>query len=105
VLDEQRRLAARIAQRIHVHLHVLLAARRVVHVQYSLVVAGLRGLSARARFAGLVAGHGIAVRHLVAVAAEHLASGGERFPVGLVGRDDAVVGVDHDVRAVQLADQ
>jgi hypothetical protein len=101
LLDEPGLLARGVAQRHEFDVDVGLALRRVVQVQHALALARFARARQRAALAGLVAGHAEVVRDLVAGAPHHRGLRAELAPVGRVGRHDAVLPVEQDVRLGQ----
>ncbi len=89
-------LALCIQQGQQLHVHVLLAARRLVDVQHAFALAGGQRLLQRTLLAGLVAGHRIAMRHPEAVGHLVRGDGTEAVEVALVGGQDPVVGRHQD---------
>ncbi|MNO80587.1 hypothetical protein D3C76_717990 [compost metagenome] len=75
------------------------AAWCVMHMQHSLGHLAVPGLAHGAMLAGLVARYGVMVRDLVALLPQRgLVMVGELAPIGGVGGQDVVVGVQHDGR-------
>jgi hypothetical protein len=70
-------------------------------MHHALPLAGHQAAGQRAGFAGLVAGHRVAVGDLEALAPDEIGPGAAVGPVGGVGGQDAVAAVAQDVRLGQ----
>jgi len=73
----------------------------MVQVQRAFALTRFTRLEQRARLASLVARLVEVVRHFVAGASHHAAVGAELAPIGAIGRQDAVLVVEQDVRLRQ----
>lgn len=88
-----------IQDRAQFDIDMLRATWRVMNVQYPLRHLAVPGFAHRAMLAGLVAGHGVVMRDLVAFFAQRgLLVVAELAAIGGVGGQDVVVGVQHNGR-------
>jgi hypothetical protein len=104
-LDIAREGAGRIEERRELDVDVMLAARAVVQVQHALALARQARARQRAGLAGLVARLAVAVRDLVAGAADEFGVSAMQLAVGGVGGDDAVLRIAQDMRLGQAVEK
>jgi hypothetical protein len=95
-LDERTDRPGCVRHGVHDDLLVAGALRGMVHVENPALFARGPALGDRTGLARLVAGGGVTVRHLVAVASHDLAARSERLAIRASRRDDPVVRADDD---------
>ncbi len=101
LLDEPGDLAAAVAHRRELDVHIRFAAGRVMQVQHTLALTRRQAARERAGLARAVARHGVVMGDVVAGAPDHRVAVAADLAVGGVGRDDAVVAPAQDVRLGQ----